>query len=295
MADEAGLADAEVVRLALVMNGGVSLAVWMGGVTHEIDRIRRAWVTETESVYAHVLKAVGCVVQVDVIGGASAGGINGAALAGAVAFDRSLATGRPITAGDDGASAWMRDLWLELGSFSNLLRPSFPEGPPSLMQGDEYFLTRLASAFGDLTKPGSQAVSAASRTIRYIATVTVEGRRSSASRRRVLDRDTARACRSGSIPRTPGRHGSTTTSPPRRSRVIHATSRQHATTLASTVSRSRGDHPRASRSHSSPRGGGRRPTLRRSARRATWSTAGSSTTRRSTWSWTLSRPAVRRV
>ncbi len=176
MADEAGLADAEVVRLALVMNGGVSLAVWMGGVTHEIDRIRRAWVTETESVYAHVLKAVGCVVQVDVIGGASAGGINGAALAGAVAFDRSLATGRPITAGDDGASAWMRDLWLELGSFSNLLRPSFPEGPPSLMQGDEYFLTRLASAFGDLTEPGSHAVSAASRTIRYIATVTdVEG------------------------------------------------------------------------------------------------------------------------
>jgi patatin-related protein len=176
MADEAGLADAEVVRLALVMNGGVSLAVWMGGVTHEIDRIRRAWVTETESVYAHVLKAVGCVVQVDVIGGASAGGINGAALAGAVAFDRSLAPGRPIMAGDDGASAWMRDLWLELGSFSNLLRPSFPEGPPSLMQGDEYFLTRLASAFGDLTKPGSQAVSPASRTIRYIATVTdVEG------------------------------------------------------------------------------------------------------------------------
>lgn len=27
----------EKVRIALVMNGGVSLAVWMGGVTHEID------------------------------------------------------------------------------------------------------------------------------------------------------------------------------------------------------------------------------------------------------------------
>ena len=30
------------VRIALVLNGGVSLAVWMGGVTHELDLIRRA-------------------------------------------------------------------------------------------------------------------------------------------------------------------------------------------------------------------------------------------------------------
>ena len=30
------------VRLALVLNGGVSLAVWMGGVTHESDLQRRA-------------------------------------------------------------------------------------------------------------------------------------------------------------------------------------------------------------------------------------------------------------
>src|SRR5688572_21567190 len=30
------------IRVALVMNGGVSLAVWMAGVTHELDLIRRA-------------------------------------------------------------------------------------------------------------------------------------------------------------------------------------------------------------------------------------------------------------
>ena len=29
------------IRVALVMNGGVSLAVWMAGVTHELDLIRR--------------------------------------------------------------------------------------------------------------------------------------------------------------------------------------------------------------------------------------------------------------
>jgi len=30
------------LRLALVLNGGVSLAVWMAGVIHEIDLLRRA-------------------------------------------------------------------------------------------------------------------------------------------------------------------------------------------------------------------------------------------------------------
>jgi hypothetical protein len=32
-------AEAEELRLALVMNGGVSLAVWIGGVTREIGRL----------------------------------------------------------------------------------------------------------------------------------------------------------------------------------------------------------------------------------------------------------------
>ena len=36
------MAQQHEIRLALVMNGGVSLAVWMGGVTHELDLIRRA-------------------------------------------------------------------------------------------------------------------------------------------------------------------------------------------------------------------------------------------------------------
>jgi len=32
----------EQLRMALVLNGGVSLAVWMGGVLHELDLLRRA-------------------------------------------------------------------------------------------------------------------------------------------------------------------------------------------------------------------------------------------------------------
>jgi hypothetical protein len=31
------------MRLALVFNGGVSLAVWMGGVAKEVDRFRSAF------------------------------------------------------------------------------------------------------------------------------------------------------------------------------------------------------------------------------------------------------------
>ena len=37
----------EELRLALVLNGGVSLAVWMGGVSYELNRLVR----ETHPVY----------------------------------------------------------------------------------------------------------------------------------------------------------------------------------------------------------------------------------------------------
>jgi len=34
-------APVEEIRLAVVLNGGVSLAVWMGGVVQELDRLPR--------------------------------------------------------------------------------------------------------------------------------------------------------------------------------------------------------------------------------------------------------------
>jgi len=72
----------EEVRIALVMNGGVSLAVWMGGVTTEIFRL----VTQTHPVYREILKLTNSVAKVDVISGTSAGGVNGAALAIALLY-----------------------------------------------------------------------------------------------------------------------------------------------------------------------------------------------------------------
>ena len=44
----------EELRFAVVLNGGVSLAVWMGGATLEIDRV-----TRDDSPYRHLLEMVG--------------------------------------------------------------------------------------------------------------------------------------------------------------------------------------------------------------------------------------------
>lgn len=108
------------LRLALVCYGGVSLAVYMHGVTKEILKLvsasrvyhgedvhaRRQTATftdldtstgrerDTEEVYFELLQAIGATLDlrvfVDTIAGASAGGINGVLLARALAHDLSL-------------------------------------------------------------------------------------------------------------------------------------------------------------------------------------------------------------
>jgi len=128
--------DREEIRFALAMNGGVSLAVWMGGVTRELDRLRRQ-----EGAYAEVLTLLQSVVRIDVIAGASAGGLNGALLALAIA------------SGSD--TAGVRDLWLDRGSFELMIRDPFEKDPPSLLRGDEFFLPELYGAFTDIRKSGN--------------------------------------------------------------------------------------------------------------------------------------------
>ena len=63
------------VRLGLVCNGGVSLAIWMGGVTHEIDAARRTSpdLEGTTGLYGTLMSLLRQKVRVDVIAGASAG------------------------------------------------------------------------------------------------------------------------------------------------------------------------------------------------------------------------------
>ncbi len=173
---EAERDDAEVVRLALVLNGGVSLAVWIGGVTHELDRLRRAFEMEQTSTYAQLLRCLGCVVRIDVIGGASAGGLNGAMLASAIAYGRSLETAGEI-GGEGSASAgpWMRERWLELGDLAHIMRkPSNSEpGPSSLLDGDGGMLEPLRDLiFTELVPNTGPADTARCQPVTYVATTT---------------------------------------------------------------------------------------------------------------------------
>jgi patatin-related protein len=120
----------EELRLAVVMNGGVSLAIWIGGVTHEINELVQA---KPGSTYDTLLRATRTTPRVDVIAGTSAGGINGAFLALANVYRR------PLTI--------LGDLWAKKGGFLELFRPAMEGDPPSLMRGDEYFLPSLREAF----------------------------------------------------------------------------------------------------------------------------------------------------
>jgi patatin-related protein len=131
---DVGEEDLLELRLGLVMNGGVSLAVWMGGVTNEFDRARcDGRLNDTRGLYAQMLELFRSTIRIDVIAGTSAGGLNGALLGAAVASSQA-ATG-------------IRDIWLELGSFDRLLRSGFDADPPSVLRGDDYFLPSLQAVF----------------------------------------------------------------------------------------------------------------------------------------------------
>src|SRR3989440_11010736 len=132
------------LRIALVCFGGISLAVYMHGVTKEIlklvrassalhaiaDRSRRAKASfldgvdrndpeyDTENVYFELLRNIGGSIElrvvVDIIAGASAGGINGTMLARALSHDLPMGA--------------LRDLWLKNADVAVLLSPDARAG-----------------------------------------------------------------------------------------------------------------------------------------------------------------------
>lgn len=132
------------LRFALVCYGGVSLAVYMHGVTKEILKLVRASreyhaytnphtsgrtyddvaakrndQTDTERVYFDLLRQIGrnldLRVVVDIIAGASAGGINGVILARALAHDLDIDP--------------LRDFWLKYCDVTELMPPHVKAGP----------------------------------------------------------------------------------------------------------------------------------------------------------------------
>lgn len=111
------------MRLALICYGGISLAVYMHGITKEVWRLARASraysdgdsCSGSQDVYRQLLEQVEkhanlrLTVFSDIIAGASAGGINGIFLAQAIATGQSL---DPLT-----------DLWLDAADVERLIDP----------------------------------------------------------------------------------------------------------------------------------------------------------------------------
>ena len=116
------------LRLALVCYGGISLAVYMHGISKEVWRLARAScafhegrtpMTGSQGVYRALLHEIEDThhlklrVLIDIIAGASAGGINGIFLAQAIATGQSL---EPLT-----------KLWFDSADVEQLIDPD--QGP----------------------------------------------------------------------------------------------------------------------------------------------------------------------
>ena len=120
MAGGAAQAPLEELRLALVLNGGVSLAVWMGGTTRELDDLvranRRGTRDRARGRYAPVLDLARTWAAVDVIAGT---------------FGRRYQRRGPCPSqvNENAELGALRDLWAEQGDIENLLRAPFRGSP----------------------------------------------------------------------------------------------------------------------------------------------------------------------
>ncbi len=127
------------------MNGGVSLAVWMGGVSAEIDRLRLAGRSDAGDdavlgLWTQLVNALNIRVTVDVVAGTSAGGLNGAALATSIARGTRLPD--------------LRGTWLDVASISRLAgdEDQAAGDRPSVLNG-EMFAVAIHDVFGGVAGP----------------------------------------------------------------------------------------------------------------------------------------------
>jgi patatin-related protein len=139
------------IRLALVCYGGVSLAIYMHGVTKEIHKLLLASLAfgqdqernpfpegTTQHLYWERLRAlnerdrVRTRVVVDIVAGTSAGGINGVYLAKAIAGNASQDA--------------LRNLWFEHGDIGELLR--FPRRLPTRLRFALFGLQAITHPLG---------------------------------------------------------------------------------------------------------------------------------------------------
>lgn len=167
------------LRIALVLNGGVSLAVWISGVVHELDRLRRAFSSDQQpnedaALYRSALEKCGySSVRIDVISGASAGGINGALLAGAIQGGPPQQPTALRASNAQGVMSPLRDLWVELGDLSKLVRRGAApfDAIPSLFD-DADVLKTLSTVLAGLLAPSAEAGTDQARPLHLFMTAT---------------------------------------------------------------------------------------------------------------------------
>lgn len=100
--------------------------------------------------YKKLLDLLRVSVSVDVLTGTSAGGINAACLGVAEGYQSTLAD--------------LRDVWLETGSFSKLLRDPQESPPVSVLQGDNVMLSQLNQALTQIRRTSCTPTRACTRT-----------------------------------------------------------------------------------------------------------------------------------
>ncbi|MEE4023325.1 DUF3376 domain-containing protein [Gordonia sp. PKS22-38] len=133
------------LRIALVLNGGVSLAVWIGGVVHELNRLREA--SRGGGVSAAWSDLLGPEkldrrVVIDLIAGTSAGGLNGAVLATAIAHGTRM-------------PHMLNEVWLEAASLEqDALIHNNPENATSVLDG-AFFKGRIDDVLEGVITPCS--------------------------------------------------------------------------------------------------------------------------------------------
>ncbi len=163
------------VRFAIVMYGGVSLAIYINGIAQELLRLVRstarkqpAELTGTERIYRKVSYLLADEIMsmadldkasadtnslpptrfvVDILSGTSAGGINGIFLA------KALANGQDM---DE-----LKNLWVTEGDIETLLndrrsveKPLMLQDPPTSLLNSERMYLKLLSAFDGMDKSG---------------------------------------------------------------------------------------------------------------------------------------------
>jgi predicted acylesterase/phospholipase RssA len=120
-------------RIGLVMYGGVSLAVYINGVAQEFYHA-----VQGNGVYRLIKELTDSEINLDILSGSSAGGINGILLA------YSLCNGKDFT-----RSA---DLWRNAADIRRLVRPpsNTDEAVRSVLDSEGYYQTELENAFRKL-------------------------------------------------------------------------------------------------------------------------------------------------